>query len=83
MFLFFYFLIWFLTDGDITQQTSPSVNAGDDEEGSSDSYSPDGDLIDALYVAQDRSLINCALDTVAKVVIEASFGFILHHSICF
>ncbi|XP_075219819.1 orphan steroid hormone receptor 2-like [Lycorma delicatula] len=61
-------------DGDFTQQTSPSVNAGDDEEGSSDSYLPDGDLIDALSVAQERSLINCALDTVAKVVVENFSG---------
>lgn len=58
------------SDGDIMLQKSPSVNAADDEEGSSDSYSPEGDLIDALYVAQDKSLINCALDTVAKVVVE-------------
>lgn len=56
------------TDGE--RQTSPSLYTGDDDDGSSDSYSPDGDIIDALCLAQDKNLINCALDTVAKVVGE-------------
>ena len=64
-----------VTDGE--RQTSPSLFTGDDDDGSSDSYSPDGDIIDALCLAQDKNLINCALDTVAKVVGEV-WSFNLH-----
>uniref|UniRef100_A0A1B6BYX3 Nuclear receptor subfamily 2 group C member 1 n=1 Tax=Clastoptera arizonana TaxID=38151 RepID=A0A1B6BYX3_9HEMI len=55
---------------DSERQTSPSLNNGDDDDASVDSYSRDGDLIDALCLAQDKKLINCALDTVARVVGE-------------
>lgn len=55
------------TDGE--RQTSPSLNnTWDDDEDSSDSFSPDGDVIDTLCLAQDKTVIHSALDTVAKVV---------------
>lgn len=56
-----------MADGE--RQTSPSLNnTWDDDEGSSDSYSPDAEMMDTLCLAQDKTVIHSALDTVAKVV---------------
>ncbi|XP_054279610.1 nuclear receptor subfamily 2 group C member 1-like isoform X2 [Macrosteles quadrilineatus] len=55
------------TEGE--RQTSPSLNnTWDDDDASSDSYSPDGEVADTLCLAQDKTVIHSALDTVAKVV---------------
>ncbi|XP_039298669.1 orphan steroid hormone receptor 2 [Nilaparvata lugens] len=58
-------------DGEIVNQTSPSFNTGEDEDGSSDSFLPENDVIDAIYLEQDKFRINCALETVAKAVVES------------